>query len=53
MSKQRGYKMFRLYYVAVSIKLSWKNMTTIRDVDRGHSGCGATVRGSSISGEKG
>lgn len=45
MSKQRGYKMFLLYYVAVSIMLSWKNMTAIRDVDRDHSRSGATVRG--------
>gem|GEM_PF-4547895 len=45
MSKQRGYKMFRLYYVPVSIKLSWKNMNTIHDVDRGHSSSGVTVWG--------
>lgn len=45
MSKQRGYKMFRLYYVAVSIKLSWKNMNKIHDADRDLSSSGVTVRG--------
>ncbi|KXB51344.1 hypothetical protein HMPREF1861_00380 [Corynebacterium kroppenstedtii] len=45
MSKQRGYKMFRLYYVPVYIKLSWKNVNTIRDVDWAHSSSGVTVRG--------
>ena len=45
MSKQKGYKMFRLYFVADSIKLSWKNMNAIRDVDRGNCGSGVSIRG--------